>query len=298
MGTAEQTAATAAKADYDADEKTHALLTEPKAVDASLKKLKLTEKWAKKAQEVADAKDDFDKEPDATKAAKKTTLEKLKKELVKAAAAAGKSTFWESTKEFIFRPKTLWSEARANKDANGVQIDAEVTGGLGVFGTLKHMFWPTSKSGCATAVAAVGAAAAVGVAGRHKYKKYAEMERKRKIRENWGKAGLAAAGLAATGAAAFGGYKAWEAYKARKQPDGQPASEETSEKETDQAVGAPGKSKKKNGKKTKAKGSMWMIWAAVIVLGLAVIGGAVYYFLFMTEEGSEEDAVPEGMDQV
>merc|ERR1711964_390562 len=127
--------------------------------------------------------------------------------------------------------------------------------------------------------------------------KYAEMERKRKIRENWGKAGLAAAGLAATGAAAFGGYKAWEAYKARQQPGGQPASEETSEKETDQAVGAPVKSKKKNDKKTKAKGSMWMIWAAVIVLGLAVIGGAVYYFLFMTEEGSEEDAVPEGMDQ-
>merc|ERR1711964_702069 len=108
--------------------------------------------------------------------------------------------------------------------------------------------------------------------------KYAEMERKRKIRENWGKAGLAAAGLAATGAAAFGGYKAWEAYKARQQLGGQPASEDgelqTSEKKNDQAVGAPGKSKKKNDKKTKAKGSMWMIWAAVIVLGLAVIGGA------------------------
>merc|ERR1711964_571235 len=132
--------------------------------------------------------------------------------------------------------------------------------------------------------------------------KYAEMERKRKIRENWGKAGLAAAGLAATGAAVFGGYKAWEAYKARQQPGGQPASGDgelqASEKENGQAVGAPGKSKKKNGKKTKAKGSMWMIWAAVIVLGLAVIGGAVYYFLFMTEAGSEEDAVPEGMDQV
>merc|ERR1711964_265282 len=136
----------------------------------------------------------------------------------------------------------------------------------------------TSKFGCATAVAAVGAAAAVGVAGRHKYKKNAEMERKRKIRENLGKAGLAAAGLAATGAAAFGGYKAWEAYKARQQPGGQPASEDgelqTSDKNNDQAVGAPGKTKKKNDKKTKAKGSMWMIWAAVIVLGLAVIGGA------------------------
>merc|ERR1711964_244866 len=118
-------------------------------------------------------------------------------------------------------------------------------------------------------------------------------ERKRKIRENWGKAGLAAAGLAATGAAAFGGYKAWKTYKARKQSGG-PASEDgeqTSEKGNDPAVGAPGKTKKKNGKKTKAKGSKWMIWAAVIVLGLAVIGGAVYYFLFMTEEGSEEDAV-------
>merc|ERR1711900_146889 len=107
--------------------------------------------------------------------------------------------------------------------------------------------------------------------------------------------------MGATGAAACGGYKAWEAYKARKQLGG-PASEggelQTSEKGNDQTVGAPGKTKKKNDKKTKAKGSMWMIWAAVIVLGLAVIGGAVYYFLFMTEEGSEEDAVPEGMDQV
>merc|ERR1711964_174054 len=111
----------------------------------------------------------------------------------------------------------------------------------------------TSKFGCATAVAAVGAAAAVGVAGRHKYKKNAEMERKRKFRQNLGKAGLAAAGLAATGAAAFGGYKAWEAYKARKQPGG-PTSEDgeqTSEKGNDPAVGAPGKTKKKNGKKTK-----------------------------------------------
>merc|ERR1711964_489944 len=138
-------------------------------------------------------------------------------------------------------------------------------------------------------------------AGRHKYKLNAAKKRKTEIRNNWAKAG---AGLAATGAAAFGGYKAWEAYKgykARQQPGGQPASEgelQTSEKENDQAVGAPGKSKKKNDKKTKAKGSKWMIWAAVIVLGLAVIGGAVYYFLFMTEEGSEEDAVPEGMDQV
>merc|ERR1711964_813311 len=139
-------------------------------------------------------------------------------------------------------------------------------------------------------------------AGRHKYKLNAAKKRKTEIRNNWAKAG---AGLAATGAAAFGGYKAWEAYKgykARQQPGGQPASEDgelqTSEKENNQAVGAPGKSKKKNDKKTKAKGSMWMIWAAVIVLGLAVIGGAVYYFLFMTEEGSEEDAVPEGMDQV
>jgi len=70
-------------------------------------------------------------------------------------------------------------------------------------------------------------------------------------------------------------------------------------KDNDQAVGASGgKTKKKDGTKTKAKGSNWMIWAAVIVLGLAIIGGAVYYFLFTNEEESEEDAVPEGMDMV
>lgn len=192
--------------------------------------------------------------------------------------AANANSWWA----FFTRPKTLWNESREKK--------------MGVFDTIKHIFWPSS-TGAKVAYAAGAATVAAGVVGGFKYAEHREDQRKSESNK---KLALAAAGLAATGVAAYGGYKAWEAYQAQQEPDeyfDEAGETQTPEKENSQAVGA-GSSTKKSGKTTNSKKSNWMIWAFVIVLGLAAIGGAVYYFLFLNEEGSEEDPVPEGMDQV
>lgn len=135
---------------------------------------------------------------------------------------------------------------------------------------------------------------AATVVGGLKYAEHRENERTSDSRK---KLALAAAGVAATGAAAYGVYKGCEAYQTQQEPGeylAEAGESQTPEKDHSQAVGA-GSSTKKSGKTTKAKGSNWMIWAFVIVLGLAAIGG--YYFLFMNEEGYMYP-VPEGMDQV
>merc|ERR1712098_439392 len=161
----------------------------------------------------------------------------------------------------------------------------------------------STTSGKATYVGLAGAAAA-GAFGGYKYVEHGDKTRKSKSRK---KLGLAVAGLAATAAAGFGAYKGREWYQARQNAgeaefdDEDAGVPQSSGKNTDAPVGSSGDQSKKNnnGKpKPKKKSNKWMIWAAVIVLGLAVIGGALYYFLFMTEEGSEGDPVPEGMDQV
>merc|ERR1711964_619634 len=225
----------------------------------------------------------------ATVTQKVDAFETAKAETDKENAKAWYTKAWD----FITRPKTLWNEARKNEGADGQPIDDKIKeGGLGVFATIKHIFWPSSTEGKVAYVA--GAATVVG---GFKYAEHREDKRKSDSRK---KLGLAAAGVAATGVAALGLYKGYEAYQAQQEPDEYSAEAgelQTPEKENSQAVGA-GSSTKKSGKTTNTKKSNWMIWAVVIVLGLAAIGGAVYYFLFMNEEGSEEDAIPEGMDQV
>merc|ERR1711964_183958 len=154
-------------------------------------------------------------------------------------------------------------------------IDADAGESLGVFGTIKHIFWPKS-TGAKVAYAAGAATVAATVVGGLKYAEHRENERTSDSRK---KLALAAAGVAATGAAAYGLYKGYEAYQTPQEPDeyldeaGEP---QTPEKENSQAVGA-GSSTKKSGKTTNAKKSNWIIWAVVIVIGLAAIGGAVYY---------------------
>jgi len=221
-------------------------------------------------------------------------FETAKAETDKENAKAWYTKAWD----FITRPKTLWTQARTNTGDDGKKIERTIDLGqpLGIFGTIKHIFWPTS-TGAKVAYVAGAATVAAGVVGGFKYAEHREDKRKSDSRKKWG---LAAAGVAATGVAALGLYKGYEAYQTQQEPDeylAEAGELQTPEKENSQAVGA-GSSTKKSGKTTKAKGSNWMIWAVVIVLGLAAIGGAVYYFLFMNEEGSEEDAVPEGMDQV
>merc|ERR1711964_480645 len=195
--------------------------------------------------------------------------------------------WYTKTWDFTTRPKTLWNKARDPKREGGA---------MGVFAALKYALWPSSTGGKVAYVAGAATVAA-GVVGGVKYAEHREDKRKSDSRKKWG---LAAAGVAATGVAALGLYKGYEAYQTQQEPDeylAEAGELQTPEKENSQAVGA-GSSTKKSGKKTNTKKSNWMIWAVVIVLGLAAIGGAVYYFLFMNEEGSEEDAIPEGMDQV
>merc|ERR1712098_671476 len=208
--------------------------------------------------------------------------------------------------DFVTRPKTLYDEAKVNKDADGKKIDKKLKDkeGLGFFATLKHIFWPSSTGG-KLAYGTVAATAAAGVVGGFKYAEHREGQRKSSSHK---KLGLAVAGLAAAGATAFGAYKGHEWYQAKQNAgegemfdDEETGAPQSSGKNSDPApVSASGDQSKKNKNKPKPtkKSNKWMIWAAVIVLALAVIGGAVYYFLFMTEEGSEEDPVPEGMDQV
>merc|ERR1712098_1027225 len=160
----------------------------------------------------------------------------------------------------------------------------------------------STTSGKATYVG-LAATAAAGAFGGYKYVEHGDKTRKSKSRK---KLGLAVAGLAATAAAGFGAYKGREWYQARQNAgeaefdDEDAGVPQSSGKNTDAPVSSSGDQSKKNKNKPKPtkKSNKWMIYGAVIVLGLAVIGGAVYYFLFMTEEGSEEDPVPEGMDQV
>merc|ERR1711964_238237 len=110
--------------------------------------------------------------------------------------------------------------------------------------------------------------------------------------------------VAAAAVAAVGTKYAYDHYQDKQQLSESDFEEEedfsTSQKDGSKASVAsnPSKGGTSKTKSTKAKRSNWMIWAVVIVLGLAAIGGAVYYFLLMNEEGSEEDIVPEGMDQV
>jgi len=207
--------------------------------------------------------------------------------------AENNKAWYTNVWDFVTRPKTLWNEARKNS-ANGEMIDADAGESLGVFGTIKHIFWPKS-TGAKVAYAAGAATVAATVVGGLKYAEHRENERTSDSRKKLALA--AAAGVAATGAAAYGVHKGWEAYQTQQEPDeylAEAGELQTPEKENSQAVGA-GSSTKKSGKTTKAKGSNWMIWAFVIVLGLAAIGG--YYFLFMNEEGYMYP-VPEGMDQV
>merc|ERR1712202_44544 len=98
-----------------------------------------------------------------------------------------------------------------------------------------------------------------------------EDQRTSESRKKW----ALAAGLAATGVAAAVGTKyAYDKYQDKQQP-----SESDFEEEEDFSTS------QKDGSKAS-------------VVSNPSKGGAVYYFLFMNEEGSEEDAVPEGMDQV
>jgi len=225
----------------------------------------------------------------ATVTQKVDAFETAKAETDKENAKAWYTKTWD----FVTRPYTLWCDAR-NPES---QVEGQTgPGTMGVLGSLKHALWPSSTGG-KLAYAAGAATVAAGVVGGLKYAEHREDQRKSDSRKKWG---LAAAGVAATGVAALGLYKGYEAYQTQQEPDeylAEAGELQTPEKENSQAVGA-GSSTKKSGKTTNTKKSNWMIWAVVIVLGLAAIGGAVYYFLFMNEEGSEEDAVPEGMDQV
>merc|ERR1711964_677122 len=147
----------------------------------------------------------------------------------------------------ITRPKTLWNEARKNEGADGQPIDDKITeGGLGVFATIKHIFWPSTTEGKVAYVAGAATVAATVVGGL-KYAEHREDQRKSDSRKKWG---LAAAGVAATGVAALGLYKGYEAYQTQQEPDeylAEAGELQTPEKENSQAVGA-GSSTKKSGK--------------------------------------------------
>merc|ERR1711964_3317 len=217
---------------------------------------------------------------------------KLQDKKAKADKAKANSTgLWG----FITRPYTLWCNAR-NPD---IQVKGQTSpGAMGVWGSLKHALWPSSTGGYATAATVV---VGLAVTADRMRNKHAKEERDSAFKT---KCAVGAGLVAAAAVAAVGTKYAYDKYQDKQQPSESDFEEEedfsTSQKDGSKAsvVSNPSKGGTSKTKSTKAKGSNWMIWAVVIVLGLAAIGGAVYYFLFMNEEGSEEDAVPEGMDQV
>jgi len=146
--------------------------------------------------------------------------------------------WYTKTWDFVTRPKTLWNEARSNKLPNGKPIDDSIETGesLGVFGTIKHILWPSS-TGAKVAYAAGAATVATGVVSGLKY---TEHRKDQLTSESRKKLVLTAAGLAATGVAAVGVYKACEAYQARQEPDeylDEAEELQTPEKDHSQAVG-------------------------------------------------------------
>merc|ERR1712098_1007408 len=86
--------------------------------------------------------------------------------------------------DFVTRPKTLYDEAKVNKDADGKKIDKKLKDkeGLGFFATLKHIFWPSSTGG-KLAYGTVAATAAAGVVGGFKYAEHREDQRKSSTRD-------------------------------------------------------------------------------------------------------------------
>merc|ERR1711964_907898 len=154
--------------------------------------------------------------------------------------------------------------------------------------------------------AGIATAAAVGTAGTIKYKRDRAAARKSQQRKTNRLA--AAGGLTGLAAVAAAGYFGKQAYdrKYSGQDHGLTGTEDDEEFADEVSDTPSGTKKASSGAKGKAKGKKrkqpektnWLLWGFLLVLGLAAIGGAVYYFLFTDEEGSEEDAVPEGGDMV
>merc|ERR1711964_441892 len=153
--------------------------------------------------------------------------------------------------------------------------------------------------------AGIATAAAVGTAGTIMYKRDREAARKSQQRKTNRLA--AAGGLTGLAAVAAAGYFGKQAYDRKYSgQDHDLTGTEDDEEFADEVSDTPSGTKKaSSGAKGKTKGKRkqpektnWLLWGFLLVLGLAAIGGAVYYFLFMDEEGSEEDAVPEGEDMV
>jgi len=162
---------------------------------------------------------------------------------------------------------------------------------MGVFSALKYVLWPTSKAGYAT-YATIGAAGVATTVGVMKHKRAVEAVRKAKQRRNYGVA--AAGGFAALAAAGYFGKQAYD-YKNSGQDHEFATSSELADEApvsgtpsgtTKASSGAQGKTKRKKGKQTDEE-TPWLLIGFLIVLALAVVGGAVYYFLVMNEEGSD-----------
>merc|ERR1711964_879992 len=188
------------------------------------------------------------------------------------------------------RPFTNWTAAREGKavDKDGKEIDGGKK--MGALGALGYVLIPTSISGYATyaTIATAGVATTVGVV---KHKQAVEAARKAKQRRNYGL--LAAGGLAAVATAGYFGKQAYDRKNAEDHEfatsselaDDAPVSG-TPSGTTKASSGAQGK-KRKRGKQTD-KETPWLLIGFLIVLALAVVGGAVYYFfLVMNEEGSD-----------
>jgi len=124
-----------------------------------------------------------------------------------------------------------------------------------------------------------------------KHKQAVEAARKAKQRRNYGL--LAAGGLAAVATAGYFGKQAYDRKNAEDHEfatsselaDEAPVSG-TPSGTTKASSGAQGKTKRKKGKQTDEE-TPWLLIGFLIVLALAVVGGAVYYFLVMNEEGSD-----------
>merc|ERR1711964_211948 len=158
-------------------------------------------------------------------------------------------------------------------------------------------------------VAAVGLSAVAG--GTYYARQQAEQrraERSAASRKKWGLA--ATAGLAATGAAAYGGYKAWEARQG--QPDAsdgsydedgeiQPSEKDTSKARPARVAPAKGKTPRKK-QKSAPKSSGLLGFSFLTLLGLALlvalVGGAVYYFVFCSEDGESVDDGPNEAEEL
>merc|ERR1711964_827376 len=118
-----------------------------------------------------------------------------------------------------------------------------------------------------------------------------ETVRKAKQRRNYGLA--AAGGFAALAAAGYFGKQAYDKNSGQDHEfatsselaDEAPASG-TPSGTTKASSGTQGKIKRKKGKQTDEE-TNWLLWGSLLVLGLAVPGCAVLYFLVMNEEGSD-----------